>query len=402
MSALSRGRGAPRTGAFLVLPEKLSESLSLGHPWVYRSHVPKGVAFASGTWVEVRSGSFAGYALWDESSPIALRIFSREAPPDAKWFSQRVREAHALRAPLADQDTNAFRLLYGEGDGVPGLTVDVYADYAVLLTYADSLEAMVAPVVSALRSQLPLQGVVRRRHRGHDRSGDRLTLLWGREPPAGLIVRESGVRLRADLDVGQKTGLFLDHRENRSFVRALARERRVLNLFSYTGAFSVCAALGGASRVTSVDQAEAASRTAEENFTINQLDPEKHEFLAGDAFEYLEQARRRGLEFDLVIADPPSFAGSKEKQRSALRAYTRLHALCLAVVSRGGWYAAASCTAQVSPEAFRRTLAEGAARAGVRLQLVHDVGQPIDHPVFAGHPEGRYLKFMVGRVLARL
>lgn len=400
MPGRSRGGRAPRSHSTLVLPAHLAESLSLGHPWVYRSHVPPGTSLASGSWVQIRAGTFTGYGLWDATSPIALRIFSREAAPDAAWFRQRLREAWALRAPLIREKTSAFRVLFGEGDGVPGLTIDVYDRYAVLLTYADSLETVVPDVVALLPQELPLDGILRRRSRAA--SGDRLTLLWGGEPPAKLIVQEHGVRLRADLEFGQKSGLFLDHRENRVFVRAHAHARRVLNLFSYTGAFSLYAALGGASQVTSVDQAQPAMLAARENFSINRLDPEEHEFVVGDVFEVLEKVRVKGRKFDLVISDPPSFASSKDKQRSALRAYLRLHTLGLSVVEPGGLFAAASCTSQVSLEAFRKTLAEAAGRARVRLQLIHEIGQPFDHPVFAGHPEGRYLKFIVGRVLARV
>jgi 23S rRNA (cytosine1962-C5)-methyltransferase len=350
--------------------------------------------------VHVRAGDFSGYALWDAVSPIALRVFSREVTPDAAWFRQRVAEAIQLRKPVLAANTNAYRLLYGEGDGVPGLTVDVYDRYAVLVTYAESLETVVPHVVRALEHELAPEGVLRRRSRGAE--GERSTLLAGREPPGALTVIEHGVRLSVDLELGQKTGLFLDHRENRAFLRGHAAGARVLNLFAYTGAFSLYAALGGARRVTTVDIAAPAIAAARENFTLNDVDPNAHEFAAADVFEYLESARQGGRRFDLVICDPPSFASSRDKQRAALRAYARLHALALSVVEPGGLYAAASCTAQVSPEAFRQVLAEAAARQKLRLQLVHDAGQAFDHPVAIGHPEGRYLKFMVGRVLPRV
>jgi 23S rRNA (cytosine1962-C5)-methyltransferase len=383
----------------LVLPEHLASSLALGHPWVYRTHVPPGVAYASGTWLEVRAGSFRGHALWDASSPIALRMFSRATRPDAAFFRGRVREALALRASLRERGTNAFRLIFGEADGLPGLTVDVYDRYAVVVTYAESLDAVVPFVVRALSEELALDGILRRRSRGE--AAATVQVLFGTQPPDDLIVSEHGVRFYADLAHGQKTGLFLDHRDNRAFVRSEARGRRVLNLFAYTGAFSVYAALGGASRVTSVDIAAPAIAAARDNFALNQLDPEAHEFVVADVFDYLEAARTSERRFELVISDPPSFASSKEQKYGAVRAYTRLHTLGLRVVAPGGLYAAASCTAQVSPEAFQRLVAEAAERARVRFQIVHDAGQPLDHPVLASHPDGRYLKFVVGRVLDR-
>lgn len=380
------------------MPPSLAEQLALGHPWVYRNHVPEGVDLPSGSWVHVRAGRTEAYALWDRDSPIALRIFSRQRAPDAAFFRARIADALALRAPLRESGTTAFRLLYGEGDGVPGLTVDVYDRYAVIVTYADSVDTLVPEVVRALGEQLELDGILQRRRVPADAS-ERAVLLAGREPPRPLLVLEHGVRFLADLYSGQKTGLFLDHRENRAYVRGIAHGRRVLNLFAYSGGFSVAAALGGAKSVTSVDIAPAAIAAARENFRENGLSAERHEAVVADVFAYLEAARREGKRFDLIVCDPPSFASSQSKQYAALRAYARLNALGLSLVEPGGWYAAASCTAQVSPEAFRHTLAQAAERACSRLQIIHDVGQPADHPIFIGHPEGRYLKFVVARVL---
>jgi 23S rRNA (cytosine1962-C5)-methyltransferase len=360
--------------------------------------VPRGLDLPSGTWVKVRSGGFEAYALWDRTSPIALRVFSRETKPDAVWLRERLRDALALRGALRESGSSAFRLLYGEGDGVPGVTIDIYDSYAVVVTYADSLDRLLPDVVEALGNELALDGVVQRR-RG-EREDSRLVLLSGQEPPDRLFVSERGVRFVVELRSGQKTGLFLDHRENREFVRGLARGKSVLNLFAYTGAFSVYAALGGAERVVSVDVSAGALGLARENFELNELPRAMHQTIAADVFEYLEPSREQPELFDLVISDPPSFATSRDQQFRALRAYVRLNALALSRVRYGGWFATASCTAQASPEAFRHAVAEAASRAGVRLQIVHDAGQPLDHPIMAGHPEGRYLKFIVARVQA--
>jgi 23S rRNA (cytosine1962-C5)-methyltransferase len=351
------------------------------------------------TWVQVRAGRFEGYGLWDKSSPIAIRMFSRSVIPDRSWFTARVREAAALRRSLESADTNAYRLLYGEGDGVPGITVDVYDRYAVVVTYASALDALVPELCDVLMQELPLAGILRRERAHSAEESARTSLLIGESPPEQLLVRENGVKLVANLYHGQKTGLFLDHRDNRAYVRGISAGKRVLNLFSYTGAFSVYAALGGATHVTSVDVAGKAVAAATRNFSENGLSPDVHEPVVADVFEYLERGRAEGLRFDLVICDPPSFAGSQSGRHAAVRAYVRVNALGLSLVSPGGFYAAASCTAQVSPEQFRQALAEAAERARVRFQIVHDVGQAADHPVFAGHPEGRYLKFVVGRIL---
>jgi 23S rRNA (cytosine1962-C5)-methyltransferase len=193
--------------------------------------------------------------------------------------------------------------------------------------------------------------------------------------------------------------LFLDQRENRRFVGELARGKSVLNLFSYTGAFSLHAALAGAARVVSVDSAAGAMQAAKRGFELNGLDPDLHEFVVEDAFAYLDRLAQEKRRFDLVISDPPSFAKSRQQLPAAERAYLRLGTACINVTQPGGLYVASSCTGQVSPEAFKKLLASAARKARKRFQIVHDIGQPLDHPIFVGHPEGRYLKFVVGRVL---
>jgi 23S rRNA (cytosine1962-C5)-methyltransferase len=388
----------PFTGPTLELPSPLKRALQAGHPWVYRDHVPRGFQAPSGTWVKVRAGGYSAFALWDETSKIALRLFSERVVPDAEWVRERVAAALALRRALLDEQTSAYRLLYGEGDGIPGLTVDVYGPFAVIVTYADSLETLVPWVVRALVELLKLHGVVRRA-RVPDGEPPRLTALHGRLPPRDLIIAEHGLRMQVDLFAGQKTGLFLDHRANRHFLGKLCAGKRVLNLFSYTGAFSLYAARAGATRVTSVDLSEPAGRAARANFELNGFDSEQHEFVAEDVFEFLERTRRAGISYDVVICDPPSFANSREQQKNALRAYVSVNSAGLRVLEPNGIYAAASCTSQVSPDAFRGVVAEAAVNAKRRLQIFHDAGHAEDHPIFAGHPEGRYLKFLVARAL---
>jgi 23S rRNA (cytosine1962-C5)-methyltransferase len=388
----------PNTCPTLELPSPLKRGLQAGHPWVYRDHVPRGFQAASGTWVKVRAGGYSAFALWDETSKIALRLFSERMVPDPAWVRERVAAALALRRALLDEQTSAYRLLYGEGDGIPGLTVDVYGPFAVIVTYADSLETLVPWVVRALVELLKLHGVVRRA-RVKDGEPPRLEALHGRLPPRDLIIVEHGLRMHVDLFSGQKTGLFLDHRDNRLFLSKLCAGKRVLNLFSYTGAFSLYAARAGATSVTSVDLSEPAARAARSNFELNGLDPEQHEFLAEDVFEFLERQKQAGVSYDVVICDPPSFANSREQQKNALRAYVSVNSAGLRVLEPNGIYAAASCTAQVSLEAFRGVLAEAAVNAKRRLQIFRDAGHAADHPIFAGHPEGRYLKFLALRAL---
>ena len=363
-----------------------------GHPWVYRDHIPPRFRAEMGSWVEVRAGKFEGYALWDRLNPIALRIYSRSQIPDARWVRERVQEAYELRAPIRATDTSCYRLLFGEGDGIPGIVVDLYDRFAVLAAYAASVEVLVPLVEQAVRDAVPgLQGVVRKTDGG-------LEVLWGRAPASTQIVTENGLRLHADLAVGQKTGLFLDHRDNRSHVESLAESKSVLNLFAYSGAFSLYALRGGATRVVSVDVSPGAMASASANVELNGFDASRHEAVVADVFEYLERSQDT---FDVVICDPPSFARSRDQLRKALRAYARLNRWATSAVEPGGVLAAASCTAQVSPPAFREVVAEAAKRARRRLQVFRDAGHALDHPIALGHPEGRYLKYLACRVLPR-
>jgi 23S rRNA (cytosine1962-C5)-methyltransferase len=392
------------------VPHELGKHLQRGHPWIYRDRLPKDLRLASGTWVRVRCGRFEAYGLWDARSPIAVRVYSRLQAPDAAWVAERMRQAWHIREPLRRQGTTAYRWVYGEGDGVPGLVVDLYGDYAVVETYADSLGAVIDWVADGLRACARLKGILLHSGRhpgpsvdpGRDPGADprtgRVRLLWGRKPPRDLIVEENGLRLYVDLVAGQKTGLYLDHRENRRYLETWCEGKQVLNCFAYTGAFSLYAIRGGAARVTGVDIAPQVASEAARNLQLNGFDADEHPFVVADCFELLQQYAAQDLRFDLVILDPPSLARARKSRHAALRAYVRLNQAAMRCLPPGGLLATASCTSQVSPQAFREALGEAAARAGKRLLILHEAGQAIDHPVPAHFYEGRYLKFVLGRV----
>lgn len=394
----------------IQVPLQLKKQLAAGHPWIYRDHLAPNLHVpqrSGGTWVRVECGGWTGYGLWDASSPIAIRIFSQVRTPDAAWVAAQVRRAWESRAPLRQTATTAYRVVFGEGDGLPGITVDLYGAFAVIATYADSVRALVPWVVAALRESVPLDGILERIPRGAEEGGDeridngpaaKVRQLWGSPPPPDLVIEEHGLKFRANLFAGQKTGLFLDHRENRHYLESWSYGRRVLNCFSYTGAFSVYAAWGGATEVVSCDVAPAAAEDARVNFGLNGFNPNRYEFLVEDCFALLERYARERRQFDLLILDPPSFASSRRQMHAAIRAYTRLNQLALRCVAPEGLLASASCTSQVAPEQFRALLADAAREAELRLQIIHDAGQPLDHPVPTHFPEGRYLKFMLCRV----
>lgn len=383
------------------LPASIQPRLSQGHPWVYRNQILKPSDLDSGSWVQVRCGGFSAVGLWDADSPIAVRIFSRHTVPDHDWVARRVEEAWETRAPVREGATRGYRWIYGESDALPGLVVDLYGEFAVVRTYAPSVQGLVPLVADALHAHTPLSGILWKPADGQVQS------WWGRLPPPDLTVEEHGLLFHADLFGGQKTGLYFDQRENRRTLASWCQGRSVLDCFCYTGGFSLYAARGpaslaagdGAASITACDAAAGAVEAARRNFALNGIDPGPHTFLVGDCFELLERFAAEGRRFDVVILDPPSFARDRKTRRTAERAYVRLNQLALRCVTPGGLLASASCTSQVSPTAFQQALAEAARRARHRLLVFHDAGQAVDHPVPAYFPEARYLKFVVGRVL---
>ena len=378
----------------LELTKSLNQRLSQGHPWVYRNHVHAAPELPSGTWVRVRCGGFSAIGLWDAHSAIAIRLFSRRAVPDERWVADRVAAAWELRAPVRAGATSAYRWIYGASDGLPGIVVDLYDRFAVILTYAESVESLVPWVAEALHAHTGLQGILWR-----PPAGAALRSLWGRLPPADLVVEEHGILYHADLQSGQKSGLYFDQRENRLALGPWCRGKEILDCFCYVGGFSLHALRGGATRVTACDAAGAAVEAAQGNMRLNGFDPGPHEFVKRDCFDLLQEFGDGGRRFDLVVLDPPSFARDRKSRPAAERAYIRLNRLALGCIRSGGLLASASCTSQVSPQAFRESLAKAARRADRRLIIVHEAGQAVDHPVPAHFPEARYLKFVVSLVV---
>jgi 23S rRNA (cytosine1962-C5)-methyltransferase len=395
-----------RSEASLELRKDLARHLRAGHPWVFRKALerpPKGLP--PGAIVDVvEQGRFVARGYYDPHSAISLRILTRDAaePVDATFWRRRVARAAALRAELVT-GTDAFRLVHGESDGLPGLVVDRYGRTAVLKLYSAGLTPHRGAIVEAIRDASPgLAGVYGRDEIPRDEEDDAAApqgrVLWGEEPPPTILVEEHGMKLRVDVRRGQKTGLFLDQRENRRLVRELARGRaEALNCFSYTGGFSVAAALGGARHVVSVDVDAEAIALARRNFRENGLDPADHAFATEDAFRLLARYKQEGRRFDLVVCDPPAFAKSQRAVEAAVAGYASLNRAALAVLAPGGLLVTASCSARVSAEQFADAVKEAAFKLRVELQLVEERRQPPDHPVALQFREGRYLKLLVLR-----
>ncbi len=432
-SPASAGPASPQ----LELRKDLARHLRAGHPWVFRKAVEKApTRLAPGTVVDVvEQGRFVARGYYDPHSAISVRILTREPAEqiDAAFWRRRMARALALRRELV-HGTSAYRLVHGESDGLPGVVIDRYDHFAVLKLYSAGLtphrDEIVNALVAATKDDrfpsanrragacpppppgeaspphaLILAGVYGRDEIPHDEEDDSARpqgrVLWGAEPPERIEIDEHGMKLLVDVRRGQKTGTFLDQRENRRLVRELARGRaKALNCFSYTGGFSVAAALGGVGHVVSVDVDRDAIALARENFRVNGLDPADHAFAVEDAFELLSRYRREGRSFDLVVCDPPAFAKSQRAVEAAVAGYASLNRAALAVLAPGGLLVTASCSARVSAEQFFDAVKEAAFKARVDLQLVHESRQPPDHPVSPQFREGRYLKCLVLRRVA--
>jgi 23S rRNA (cytosine1962-C5)-methyltransferase len=385
----------------VLCPDRgIGARIARGHPWIWREGIAQGLGGAqAGEQVQVNAadGTPIGRGLADPSSPIAVRIWTHGRRPidDALWL-ERLQHASALRAmALPPGRCNAYRLVNGEGDRMPGFVVDCYASVAVLRTDGEAAGSRVDEFARLLQPTLDGLGVPTLVHRtGAKGDVPRLRVLRGPAPPETIAVYENGVPFFVDLAHGQKTGAFLDQRENRIRVGELARGRRVLNLFSYAGGFSLHAALGGSHEVTSVDTATAAHATASASFRAAGVDPSEHVFVTAEVGAFLEAARSRKQMWDLIVSDPPSFAPNEKAMRRALSAYRALHRACVEVLAPGGILCAASCSSHIDAEAFLETL-DDATFAPRALSLLELRGAGPDHPTVPAFPEGRYLKFAI-------
>jgi 23S rRNA (cytosine1962-C5)-methyltransferase len=394
----------------VALRKRLERAIRGGQPWVYRDALAGAPQLRDGAVVRLttRNGTPLAVGFWDARSPIAVRILAvGAAGVDARAsVDDRLAAALARRLTfIALRDTDAFRWVHGEADGLPGVHVDVYGRAASMRCDGDGARAFYSDLPERLETTAAAAGIAlrtvveRRRARGGGTDAtaeDKATVARGAAPDGELEVRENGLRFGVDLLRGQKGGLFLDQRDNRALVRTLAPGRRVLNLFGYTGGFSIYAAAGGARATVTVDAAAPAIAAARRNFERNGLPIDGAIFVAGDAFAFLERAARDGDRFDLVVSDPPSFAPSRRALATGLRAYRRLHRLCAAVTAPGGTLCAASCSSHVDRAAFLATVRDGARDAGRRFALHELRGAGADHPVVPHFPEGDYLKFAVG------
>lgn len=363
-----------------------------GHPWIYRSDVLERPASEAGVvGVVDERGRWVGSALWSPASTISLRMLTTsEAEVDVSFFEARIEAALAYRRALAP-DATAYRLVHAEADGLPSLVVDRYDEWLVVQLLSAGLEAVRDTIVDVLQRQLEPRGILARNDvpvRRHEALPRSVELLAGSVPDR-VEVREGDVRYLVDVWAGQKTGAFLDQRENRCRAGELARGR-VLDCFAYHGSFALHLAQGGAHSVVALDSSGPALERASENARLNGLDAVRT--VEGNVFDYLRGEAERGARYDVIVLDPPAFAKRRGAVEAALRGYKEINLRAMRLLEPGGYLLTFSCSHHVEEPAFHAMLKEAAADAGRVMRRIEVRGQAADHPVILQVPESGYLK----------
>ena len=390
----------------LTLKPGREKSLLRRHPWIFSGAVAhlQGDP-GSGDTVAVRAadGEFLAWATYSPASQIRARVWSWDESEriDADFLRLRLAQAQAARGQLlAAEASDALRLVHGESDGLPGVVADRYGEVVVLQFLSTGAERWRGEIAEGVRELTGCSCVFERSDadvRELEGLPARKGLLHGAIPAAGVEMREHGLRYGVDVAEGQKTGFYLDQRDNRKRVGELARGREVLNCFCYSGGFSLNALAGGAQSVLSIDSSGSALAQARDNLRRNQLDAARAEWFEADVFKQLRVLRDQGRSFDLVVLDPPKFAPTAAFAEKAARAYKDVNLLALKLLRPGGLLASFSCSGGVSADLFQKILAGAALDAAVDASIVGRFGAAADHPVLLSFPEGDYLKGLLLR-----
>ncbi len=385
----------------LRLKRGKEESLDRFHPWVFSgalTEMPDDIDEGSLVAIESHDGRHIGVGHFQIGS-IAVRMLSFDNEPiDAAFYRRRLTEAFRLRQTLGlrREDNDAFRLVHGEGDFLPGLVVDIYGPTAVVQAHSPGMH-FARDIIARELVALPDAGI----DNVYYKSETTLPYKARLDPQNDYIIggyqtdiaTENGLRFHVDWLRGQKTGFFVDQRDNRALLERYSAGRNVLNMFCYTGGFSVYAMRGGARGVTSVDSSAKAVSLTEANISLNFPGDTRHKAVAEDAFKFLDNISEG--EYDLIILDPPAFAKHRSALRNALRGYQRLNARAFERIAPGGVLFTFSCSQAVSKEQFRLAVFSAAAQTGRKVRILHQLTQPADHPVNIYHPEGEYLKGLI-------
>ncbi len=392
----------------LFLAKGREKSLLRRHPWVFSGAVQRVEGKAhSGETIDIldSQGKWLARGAYSPESQIRARVwtFQPDEEINIDFFIRRLQQAQSWRDWVAQRDgLDGYRLIAGESDGLPGITIDRFQNFLVLQLLSAGAEYQRPALLSALQHCYPECSI-------YDRSDvavrkkEGLPLaqgpVLGDLPPELLPITEHGMKLLVDIQQGHKTGFYLDQRDSRLAARNYSAGRRVLNCFSYTGAFAVSALMGGCEQVISVDTSQAALDIAKQNVELNKLDLSKAEFVRDDVFQLLRNYRNQGEKFDLIIMDPPKFVENKNQLASACRGYKDINMLALQLLNPGGILLSFSCSGLMPTDLFQKILADAAVDAGRDVQFIEQFRQAADHPVIATYPEGLYLKGFACRVM---
>jgi 23S rRNA (cytosine1962-C5)-methyltransferase len=389
----------------LTLKPGREKSLLRRHPWIFSGAVARVDGNPEpGLTVDVLAANrqFLGRAAYSPSSQIRARVwtFNPSEQVETDFFRRQLKNAILARADIKSAHTNAFRLVYAESDGLPGLIVDRYADVLVLQSLTAGSEYWKDTLADLLLEITGLKEIYERSDadvRELEGLSSKVGCLRGNVPHAPFPILENDLQFNVNLETGHKTGYYLDQRENRLRVRELAEGRDVLDCFCYTGGFSVNALAGGAKSVLSVDASAGALALCCQNVSLNSFPVSRHSALEGDVFQLLRKFRDEGKSFDMIILDPPKFAPTAAQAERAARGYKDINLLGFKLLRPGGLLITFSCSGGVDAALFQKIVASAALDAGVQAQIIEHLGQASDHPVALNFPEGAYLKGLVCR-----
>ena len=394
--------------AAAVLKKREGRTIKSGGLWVYDNEIAQTRgSFEDGDIISVEDfdGYFMGYGYINRKSKITIRLLSRhrEVPVTPAFLTQRVRSAWEYRKKVID--TSSCRLLFGEADFLPGLTVDKYEDILVVESLALGIDRLKGYILAALVTVLAEDGIAVRGI--YERSDAKVRELEGMPREKGFLtapfdtkiqITENGVRYIVDVENGQKTGFFLDQKDNRRAIHRLCGGAKVLDCFTHTGSFALNAAIAGASSVVAVDASDLAVEQAEENARLNGLE-DRVSFLCRDVFALLPELIEKGEQYDVVILDPPAFTKSRNSIKAAARGYREINLRGMKLVKNGGFLVTCSCSHFMDPELFRKTIGEAARDAHRRLRQIEFRTQAPDHPILWSSDESYYLKFYIFQVV---
>lgn len=381
----------------ILLKQGRDHSVKRFHPWVFSGAIQSMEGeIKDGDWVVVKDAkkTTLGFGHYQKGTITVRMILFGETPPQVSIYNDKIKAAleQRLDTQVVSDFTNAYRLVHGEGDGLPGLIIDLYHDVAIVQAHSAGMQQDRNIISEAIKSvlsekQFDISAVY---YKSLTEKSENGYLLGMAAVPH--VVLEHGNKFYVDWEEGQKTGFFLDQRENRKLLGEMAKGKTVLNTFCYTGGFSVYALQNEAETVHSVDASEKAVAMTRKNLLLNGFDPNVHECFASDTFDFFKDKKYM---YDLIILDPPAFAKHKEARHQAMKGYQRLNAEAMKMIMPGGIIFTFSCSQVVDRQLFYDTVVSAAIQSGRQIKVLHHLSQPADHPVSLYHPEGEYLKGLV-------